>query len=84
MSLSDSNNVQDEKREHHNHTPIDQDDIEEQERAHFQKVINALRFYRYEIIGVQFCLGSKLEIASSEVLGQVLTTTLEGGAVLLR
>lgn len=52
MSLSDLNNVQDEKREHHNHTPIDQDDIEEQERAHFQKVINALRFYRYEIIGV--------------------------------
>jgi len=47
MSLSDSNHVHDEKREQQNHTSTDQEDIEEQERAHFQRVINALRFYRY-------------------------------------
>ena len=48
--MSEANNGQDEKREHHNHTPIDHDDTEEQESAHFQRVINALRFYRYDII----------------------------------
>lgn len=46
MSLSDSNHIHDEKREQQNHTSTDQEDIDEQERAHFQRVINALRFYR--------------------------------------